>query len=68
MPEDEWNLNPNDVTDDLTAKKGAKIVLMSNSIWSNTKFHTAVDYYNKPDNTGDDDTGVLIEARVLNDH
>ena len=29
----EWNLNPNDVEGDLTAKKAARITLMDNSKW-----------------------------------
>ena len=29
----EWNLNPNNVEGDLTAKKAARITLMDNSKW-----------------------------------
>lgn len=37
--------------------------MMSNSLWGDDVFNTAVDYYNKADNTGDDNTGENIQGR-----
>ena len=39
--------------------------MMSNSLWGDDVFNTAVDYYNKADNTGDDVTGENIQGRFL---
>ena len=48
IPEDEWNLNPNGVIGDTSAKKGAKITIMSNEAWgkdSNKTWKSGVEYW-----------------------
>ena len=54
VAEDEFNLNPLGATGDATAKKGANIIMMSNSVWPNNQFSTGVQYWTT--DTGDVNT------------
>ena len=54
VAEDEFDLNPLGATGDATAKKGANIIMMSNSVWPNNEFNTGVQYWTT--DTGDSNT------------
>ena len=61
VAENEFDLNPLGVTGDPTAKKGANIIMMSNSLWADNKFSTGVQYWTTDTGSGNTES-VDIDA------